>query len=75
MIRLKLKVWIVTVSLSQTESGIANDIPVEVLWMFWFICLQVIYKPACDDWYMIGGSEPEKIIEEDDGKTYYYQKW
>lgn len=38
----------------------------------------VIYKAPSPDWFMLGGiDDPESdlVIENDDGKTFFYQKW
>nr|Q27746.1 RecName: Full=DNA (cytosine-5)-methyltransferase PliMCI; AltName: Full=DNA methyltransferase PliMCI; Short=DNA MTase PliMCI; Short=M.PliMCI; AltName: Full=Dnmt1; AltName: Full=MCMT [Paracentrotus lividus]CAA90563.1 DNA (cytosine-5-)-methyltransferase [Paracentrotus lividus] len=38
----------------------------------------VIYKAPPNDWSMIGGiddPETDHVIKEDDGKTFFYQKW
>nr|XP_054770266.1 DNA (cytosine-5)-methyltransferase PliMCI-like [Lytechinus pictus] len=38
----------------------------------------VIHKAPSSDWFMLGGiddPETDRVIKEDDGKTFYYQKW
>lgn len=38
----------------------------------------VIYKAPSPDWSMLGGiddPETDHVIKEDDGKTFFYQKW
>ena len=37
--------------------------------------LQVIYHKAGDDWALQGGEEIHHAVKNDDGKTYFYQKW
>lgn len=43
-----------------------------------FSCDQVILKTPVEDWFMLGGIanfDDDKVIKEDDGKTFFYQKW
>ena len=38
--------------------------------------VKVIEKPAPSDWFTLGGEEdPSHPVKEDDGKTYFYQKF
>ena len=40
--------------------------------------LKVILKAPADDWFMLGGLsdfDKDKVVTEDDGKTFFYQKW
>lgn len=37
--------------------------------------VQVIYKAPSENWAMEGGVDPEALMSEDDGKTYFYQLW
>ena len=39
---------------------------------------QMVYKAPAADWSMQGGMEDpdaDKVVEEDDGNTFFYQKW
>lgn len=39
---------------------------------------QVIYKEPVADWFMLGGIDnfdDDYVVKEDDGKTFFYQKW
>ncbi|XP_059552850.1 DNA (cytosine-5)-methyltransferase 1 isoform X4 [Myotis daubentonii] len=35
----------------------------------------VVYKAPSENWAMEGGMDPETLMEEDNGKTYFYQLW
>lgn len=37
--------------------------------------VKVIYKAPSENWALEGGMDPEALITEDDGKTYFYQLW
>lgn len=35
----------------------------------------VVYKSPSENWALEGGMDPEALMAEDDGKTYFYQLW
>ncbi|XP_006875222.1 PREDICTED: DNA (cytosine-5)-methyltransferase 1 [Chrysochloris asiatica] len=37
--------------------------------------VKVLYKAPSENWAMEGGMDPEPMMAEDDGKTYFYQLW
>ncbi|KAJ8798184.1 hypothetical protein J1605_016817 [Eschrichtius robustus] len=37
--------------------------------------VQVVYKAPSENWALEGGVDPEALMSEDDGKTYFYQLW
>uniref|UniRef100_A0A8C0LKP9 DNA (cytosine-5)-methyltransferase 1 n=1 Tax=Canis lupus dingo TaxID=286419 RepID=A0A8C0LKP9_CANLU len=37
--------------------------------------VKVVYKAPSENWALEGGMDPEALITEDDGKTYFYQLW
>ncbi|XP_006821782.2 DNA (cytosine-5)-methyltransferase 1 [Saccoglossus kowalevskii] len=36
---------------------------------------KIMYKAPPENWSMLGGEEVENFITDDDGNTFYYQKW
>uniref|UniRef100_A0A452QSK7 DNA (cytosine-5)-methyltransferase 1 n=1 Tax=Ursus americanus TaxID=9643 RepID=A0A452QSK7_URSAM len=37
--------------------------------------VKVVYKAPSENWALEGGMDPEALMAEDDGKTYFYQLW
>nr|XP_031545452.1 DNA (cytosine-5)-methyltransferase 1 isoform X2 [Vicugna pacos] len=37
--------------------------------------VKVVYKAPSENWALEGGMDPEALMSEDDGKTYFYQLW